>query len=84
MRLREEDFWKFNNSSTSNAEYVKKRNGKSNFETLRMLDQCKITDKHLRWEYLKYEIWKFIMNVSKIFVKEENKDRNSLEKELKN
>ena len=52
-------------------------------ETLRMLNQGKITDKHLRWEYLKYEISKFTMNFSKTFVKEENKDRNLLEKKLK-
>ena len=49
-----------------------------------MLDQDKITDKHLRWEYLKYEIRKFAINFSKSFVKEENKDQNCLEKEFKN
>ena len=48
-----------------------------------MLDQDKITDKYLRWEYLKYDIRKFTMNFSKNLVKEENKDRNFLEKELK-
>ena len=48
-----------------------------------MLDQDKITDKHLRWEYLKYKIRKFTMNFSKNLIKEENKDRNSLDKELK-
>ena len=52
-------------------------------ETIRMLDQDKITDKHLRWEFLKYEIRKFTINFSKKLVKEENKDRNFLEKELK-
>ena len=40
-----------------------------------MLDQDKITDKHLRWEFLKYEIRKFTINVSKELVKEENKDK---------
>ena len=49
-------------------------------ETLRMLDQDKITDKRLRWEYLKYEIRKFTMNFSKNLVKEDNKDQNVLEK----
>ena len=44
-------------------------------ETLRMLDQDKITDKHLRWEFLKYEIRKFTINSPK--------DRIFLEKELK-
>ena len=48
-----------------------------------MLDQDKITGKHLRWEFLKYEIRKFTINFSKKFVKEENKDGNFLEKELK-
>ena len=52
-------------------------------ETLRMLDQDKITDDHLRWEYLKHKIKKFTMNFSKNLVKEDNKDRNFLEKELK-
>ena len=42
-----------------------------------------LTDKHLRWQYLKYEIRKFAINVSKNLAKEENKDRNLLEKELK-
>ena len=48
-----------------------------------MLDQDKITDKHLRWEFLKYEIRKFTINFSKKRGKDENKDRNFLEKELK-
>ena len=39
------------------------------FEILRMIDQDKITNKHLRWEYFKYEIWKFTMNFSKTLVK---------------
>ena len=38
-----------------------------------MLDQDKITDKHLRWEFLKYEIRKFTINFSEKPVKEENK-----------
>ena len=51
-------------------------------ETTRMLDQDKITDKHLRWEFLKYEIRKFTINFSKKLVKEENKDQNFFKKEL--
>ena len=47
-----------------------------------MLIQDKRTDKHLRWEFLKYEIRKFTMNFSKSLVKKENKDRKFLEKEL--
>ena len=38
-------------------------------ETLRMLNQHKITDKHLRWKFFKYEIRKFTMNFSKNLVK---------------
>ena len=45
-----------------------------------MLDQDKITEKHLGGEYFKYEI---TINFSKNLVKEENKDRNFLEIELK-
>ena len=51
-------------------------------ETLRILNQDKITDKHLRWEFLKYEIREFTMNFSKNLVKKENKGRKFLEKEL--
>ena len=43
-------FWKFNDSLTSNAEYVEKMKNQIS-ETLRMLDQDKINDKHLRWEF---------------------------------
>ena len=51
-------------------------------ETLRMPNQDKITDKDLRWEFLKNEIGKFKINFSENLVKKENKDRNFLEKEL--
>ena len=82
MPTRGKGFWKFNNSLTSNDDYVEKMKNQIS-ETIRMLDQDKITDKHLRWEFLKYEIRKFTINFSKKLVKEENKDRNLLEKELK-
>ena len=82
MPTRGKGFWKFIESLTSNDEYVAKMKNQIS-ETLRMLDQDKITDKHLRWKFLNYEIRKFPINVSKKLVKEENKDRNSLEKELK-
>ena len=75
MPTRGKGFWKFNNSLTSNAEYVEKMKNQIS-ETLRMLDQEKITDKHLGWEYLRNEIRKFTMNFSNNLVKEENKDRN--------
>ena len=51
-------------------------------ETLHMLNQNKITDKHLRWEFLKCKNRKFTMIFSKNLVKKENKDRKFLEKEL--
>ena len=82
MPTRGKGFWKFIESLTSNDEYVAKMKNQIS-ETLRMLDQDKITDKHLRWEYLKYEIRKFTMNFSKKFVKEENKDRNFFRKRTK-
>ena len=81
MSTRGQGFWKFNNSLTSNSEYVEKMKNQI-LETLRMLNQDKITDKHLRWEFLKYEIRKFTMNFSKNLVKKKNKGRNFLEKEL--
>ena len=51
-------------------------------ETIRMLHQDKITDKHLRREFLK--IRKFTTDFSKKLAKEENKGQNFLEKELEN
>ena len=82
MLTRGNDFSIFNNSLTSNDKKKKKMKNQIS-ETVRMLNQDKITYKHLRWEFLKYEIRKFTTNVSKKFVKEENEDRNFLEKELK-
>ena len=61
MPIRGKGFWKFNNSLTSNDDYVEKMKNQIS-ETIRMLDQDKITDKHLRWEFLKYEIRKFTIN----------------------
>ena len=44
------DFWKFNNSLTSNGGYLEKIKNPIS-ETLRTLHQDKITDKHLRWDF---------------------------------
>ena len=82
MPTREKGFWKFNNSLTSNNKLVEKTKTQIS-EILRMLDQEKITNKHLRWGFLKYKIRKFTINFSKKIVKEENKDRNFIGKELK-
>ena len=57
-------FSKFNNSLTSNDDYVENIKNQIS-ETIRMLDQDKISDKQLRWEFLKYEIRKFNINFSK-------------------
>ena len=70
MPTRGKCLWKFNNSLTSNDDYVKKMKNQI-YETLRMLDQDKITDKHPRWEFLKYEFRKFTINFSKkLFIEE--------------
>ena len=81
MPTRGQDFRKFNNSLTSNSEYVEKMKNQI-FETLRLSNQDEITDKHVSWEFLKYEIRKFIMNFSKNLVKKKKKNRKFLEKEL--
>ena len=81
MPTRWKGFWEFNNSLTSNDDYVKKMKNQIS-ETIRMLHQDKITDKHLRWEFLK--IRKFTTDFSKKLAKEENKGQNFLEKELEN
>ena len=82
MPTQGKDFWKFINSLTSNDDYVEKMKNQIS-ETIHMLDQDKITDKHLRWEFLKYEVRKCTIKFSKKLVKEENKNRNFLEKEPK-
>ena len=68
MPTREKGFWKFNNSLTSNDNYVGKMKNQIS-ETIQMFDQDKIPDKHLRWEFLKYEIRKFTINFLKKLVK---------------
>ena len=60
----------------------KKRKNQA-FGTLRMLNQERITNNHLRLEYSKHQIQKFTMDFSKNLAKEENNDRNFLQKELK-
>ena len=72
MPTRRKGFWKCSKSLTSNAEYVEKIENQF-LETLCMLDQDKMTDKHISWEYLKYENRKFTINFSKNLFKEENK-----------
>ena len=82
MPIRGKGFWKFDNSLTSNDEYEEKMKNQIS-EILRMLDQDKITDKHLRWKFLKYKIRKFTIDFSKKLVREQNKDREFFKKELK-
>ena len=71
MPTRGKGFWKFNNSLTSNGDYVEKMKNQIS-ETMHMFDQDKITGKYLRWEFSKYEIRKFTINFSKNLVKEQN------------
>ena len=52
MTTQGKGFWKFNNSLTSNDDYAEKMK-KQISETICILDQDKITDKHLRWEFRK-------------------------------
>ena len=52
MTTQGKGFWKFNNSLTSNDHYAEKMKNQIS-ETICMLDQDKITDKHLRWEFRK-------------------------------
>ena len=74
MPTQGKSFWKFNNSLTSNDDYIEKMKIQTS-ETIRLLEQDKITDKHLRWEFFKYEIRKFTIIFSKKLVKKENKHR---------
>ena len=64
MPTRGKSFWKFNNSLTSNAEYVEKMENQI-FENLRTFDK----EKKLI-SVLKYKIRKFTTNFSKNLVKE--------------
>ena len=63
MPTRGKNFWDFENPLNSNAAQVEKMKNQIS-KTVCMLDQEKITAKHLGWEYLKYEIRKSTMNFS--------------------
>ena len=52
-------------------------------ETLCLLDNQHITDEHLRWEYLKYEIRKLTKKYKKAIAENVRKEIDSLEIELK-
>ena len=64
---------KFKKSLISDSKYIESMK-KNIYETLSFLDNQHITDDHLRWEYLKYEIQKLTKNV--------RKEKDSVEKEL--
>ena len=51
-------------------------------ETLCLLDNQHITDEHLRWEYLKYEIRKFTKSYAKAIAENKIKEIDSIEIEL--
>ena len=67
---RGKSIWEFNNSLTSNNDYVEKVKNQVS-ETLCILHQGKTTDNHPRWEFLKYGNKKFTITFSKKLVKEE-------------
>ena len=52
-------------------------------ETLCLLDNQRITDEHLWWEYLKYEIRKFAKKYAKAVAENARKEIDSLEIELR-
>ena len=52
-------------------------------ETSCLLDSQHITDEHLRWEFLKYEIRRFTKKYAKAIAENARKEIDALEIELK-
>ena len=69
--------WRFNKSLLLNKEYVEKIK-EHNFLTIKMLDNDDLRDEQVRWEYLKYKIWKFTICFSRNLAKEVRKETQSL------
>ena len=74
--------WKFNKSLLLNKDYVEKIK-EHILLTIKMLDNDDLRDEQVRWEYLKYEIRKFIICFSKNLANEVRKETQSLEEKLK-
>ena len=51
-------------------------------ETLCLLDNQHVIDKHLRWKHLKYDIRKFTKKHAKAIAENVRKEKDSLEKKL--
>ena len=74
--------WKFNKSLLLNKEYVE--NIKEHIIlTIKMLENDDLRDGQVRWEYIKYEIQKFVIRFSKNLAKEVRKETQSLEEKFK-
>ena len=80
--VRRRGLWKFNRSLISDSKLVEIMK-KHIRETLSFLHNQHITDEHLRWEYLKYEIRKFTKKYAKTIAKNARKETDSLDIELK-
>ena len=74
--------WKFNNSLTSNKDYIEKMKKHIAF-TLEVCDKENICNGQVKWEYLKYQIRKFTIDYSKKHAKQLRLERTQLEDKLK-
>ena len=74
--------WKFNNSLTSNKDYIEKMKKHIAF-TLEVCDKESICNAQVKWEYLKYQIRKFTIDYSKEHAKQLRLERTQLEDKLK-
>ena len=80
--LRGKGLWKFNCSLLANNDFISKM--RDHIEnTLKMLDDENISDKQIRWEYLKFEIRKLSIEFSKETAKKEKLETMFLENKLK-
>ena len=73
--------WKFNNFLISDKNLTEKL--KKIIKKLKDLDVKNSFDDQVKWEYLKFEIQKFMKSCSKIHAKNNRKIKNELENKLK-
>ena len=74
-------FWKFNNSLVENESFCTQI--KIHINDIKvLLDNEKITDPQLRWEYMKYEIRKFCMRFSKQIAKQRKSEYKEIEDKI--
>ena len=65
-------FWKFNNSLLSDD--IFKEELKKHIQNIKNDNELS-NDSQIKWEFLKYQIWKFTIRLSKMRTKEEQKQR---------